>query len=298
MQRNNSKIVRGYALACISSCAYGLNPLFAKPLYGMGLDVLSVLFYRYIFAALILGIIIKMRGYSFRVPKNCLLPLIINGALFALSSLTLFASYQHMDVGIASTILYVTPVFVAVIMAIFFSERLSKGKMGTIAMALVGIGMLSIKEGSTFHSPFGILLVTLSALSYAIYLVIVNRSKLNTMSSLSLSMYNVLIGAAVFALCMWIGDGLVPLPSTAPAYINTIGLAVFPTIISLVTVTIAMQDIGPMPTSILSALEPVTALVVGCAVFGEILTPLNFVGVILVLLAVTLLILLPATPSK
>lgn len=263
MRSEKSRTVRGYVLACISSCAYGLNPLFAKPLYGMGLDVFSVLFYRYIIAAAILCAIIWFRGYSFRVPRRCILPLATCGVLFAVSSITLFASYQYMDVGIASTILYVTPVFVALIMASLFKERLSVSKMITIAIALVGIGMLSIKEGKTFHSHTGIVLVLLSALSYAIYLVIVNRSKLNELSSLPLSMYNVLIGCMVFGVCMKSGQGLVPLPSTVPAYVNAIGLAIFPTIISLVTVTIAMQDIGPIPTSILSALEPVTALVIG-----------------------------------
>jgi drug/metabolite transporter (DMT)-like permease len=259
----------------------------------MGLDVFSVLFYRYIIAAAILCAIIWFRGYSFRVPRRCILPLATCGVLFAVSSITLFASYQYMDVGIASTILYVTPVFVALIMASLFKERLSVSKMITIAIALVGIGMLSIKEGKTFHSHTGIVLVLLSALSYAIYLVIVNRSKLNELSSLPLSMYNVLIGCMVFGVCMKSGQGLVPLPSTVPAYVNAIGLAIFPTIISLVTVTIAMQDIGPIPTSILSALEPVTALVVGVAVFGETLTTINTAGVLIVIGAVTILALHP-----
>lgn len=290
MQFKTSKTVRGYALGCLASCTYGLNPLFAKPLYSMGLDVLSVLFYRYIFAAIIMAAIIWLRGYSFRVPRHCIVPMLFCGVLFALSSITLFASYQYMDVGIASTMLYVTPVFVALIMAIFYKERLSAAKMGTIAMAMVGIGMLSIKQGTTFHSPIGMLLVFASALSYAIYLVIVNRSKIREIHSLQQAMYNVLIGGGVFVVCMWCGNGLVPLPATVPAYVNAIGLAIFPTIISIVAVTVAMQDVGPMPTSILGALEPVTALVVGVVVFGEVLTPMNIAGVILVIVAVTLLV--------
>jgi drug/metabolite transporter (DMT)-like permease len=290
MQLNKSKTVRGYALGCLSSCTYGLNPLFAKPLYGMGLDVLSVLFYRYIIAAGILFVLIWLHGDSLKVPRKCVFPLITCAVLFAMSSIALFASYQYMDVGIASTMLYVTPVCVAIIMALFFKERLSWGKMGTILMALVGIGMLSIKEGSTFHSPFGIMLVMLSALSYAIYMVIVNRSQLSEMSSLPLTMYNVLIGGLIFLGIMWSGNGLVSLPENALAYVNVIGLAIFPTIISIVTVNIAIHDVGPMPVSILSALEPVTALVVGCAVFGEVLTPMNTVGVLLVIIAVILLV--------
>jgi drug/metabolite transporter (DMT)-like permease len=103
-------------------------------------------------------------------------------------------------------------------------------------------------------------------------------------------MYNVLIGGLIFLGIMWSGNGLVSLPENALAYVNVIGLAIFPTIISIVTVNIAIHDVGPMPVSILSALEPVTALVVGCAVFGEVLTPMNTVGVLLVIIAVILLV--------
>lgn len=293
MDNKPSNIVRGYALGCLASCTYGLNPLFAKPLYSMGLDVLSVLFYRYIIAAVIMGVIIKARGNTFNVPRRCIAPMIVNGLLFAMSSITLFASYQYMDVGIASTMLYLTPVFVAVIMALFFKERLSLSKVLIIIVALIGIGMLSIKSDSTFHSPTGIILVMLSALSYGLYMVIVNRSKLKEMPSMPLAMYNVLIGVVVFGVCMSLGDGLVPLPQTAFAYANVVGLAIFPTIISIVAVNVAILYIGPTPTSMLGALEPVTALVVGCAVFGEVLTPMNVAGVVIVLGAVTALVARP-----
>ena len=282
--------MRGYALGCLSSCAYGLNPLFAKPLYAMGLDVLSVLFYRYIIAAIILSFMIWLRGDKFKVPRNCFIPLVSCGVLFALSSLTLFASYQYMDVGIASTMLYVTPICVAIIMALFFKERLSLAKMALIALALIGIVMLSIKGGATFHSPFGISLVLISALTYGIYMVIINRSDLGNMSSLPQTMYNVLIGGAIFLACALAGNGIVPLPANALAYANVFGLAIFPTIISIVTVNLAIHHIGPTPTAMLGALEPVTALVIGCTVFGEVLTPLNIGGVILVIASVTLLV--------
>jgi drug/metabolite transporter (DMT)-like permease len=292
MIRKNEKSaqVRGYVLGCIGSCAYGLNPLFAKPLYAMGLDVASVLLYRYGFAALLLWLLMAARRQSMRVPLRCVVPLLCAGVLFAVSSLTLFESYHHMDVGIASTILYVTPVFVALILAVFYHQRLSAGKMGIILLAMGGIGMLSIKADSTVQSLLGIGFVLASALSYAIYMVMIDKSVLNTLPTLTLTFYNLCIGVAVYVVKLHFLTQAVPLPLTVAGWGNALGLAVFPTVISLVTMTIAVQDIGPVYTAILGALEPLTAIVVGCVMFGEVLTGLNVCGVVVVLVTVTLLV--------
>jgi drug/metabolite transporter (DMT)-like permease len=267
-----------------------LNPLFAKPLYAMGLDVASVLLYRYAIAAVLLLMLIVIKRDFMRLPCRCCVPLLGAGVLFAISSLTLFESYRHMDVGIASTILYITPIFVAIIMAIFFREKLTWRKFAIILVALAGIGLLSIKADSTIQNPVGILCVAMSALSYAIYMVIINKSALHTLPTLTLTLYSIVVGIAVFALRLNFFADAVPLPATVDAWYNAVGLAIFPTIISIVAMTVAIQDIGPMPTSMLEALEPVTAIVVGCLAFGEVLTPLNVIGVIVVIAAVTIFV--------
>ncbi len=285
------RVGRGYILAAIASCTYGLNPLFGIPLYGLGLDVSSVLFYRYTLAATVLAAVMLVSGKSFRLQRKELLPLLFAGILFAVSSLFLFYSYKFMDVGIASTILYVTPFFVAAIMALFFHERIPLSGIVCIAVAMVGIGMLSIKADSTIQNPVGILCVVGSSLTYAVYMIIINRTCLNKMEIVPLTFYSIVVGIMVFAVFMDFFRELVPLPVTAYAIYNVVGLAVFPTVVSILTMTVAIQDIGPVPTSILEALEPVTALMIGCWVLGESLTVMNMAGVVVVLSAVTLFVL-------
>ena len=113
--------VKGYILAAISAATYGMNPLFALPLYDGGMDLFSVLFFRYLFAIPILVIMLKLRRRDFSIKRDDITPLLILGVLFAMSSITLFSSYNHMDAGVASTILFVYPIMVALIMFIFFS---------------------------------------------------------------------------------------------------------------------------------------------------------------------------------
>lgn len=280
---------KGFVLGSIAAASYGMNPLFTLPLYGIGMSVDTVLFYRYALAAVLLSIMMKMQKQSFALRKADVLPLCVMGLLFSFSSLFLFMSYNYMDAGIASTILFVYPVLVAIIMAVFFKEKLSLLTMFSIALAFTGISLLCCTSGGQTLSLTGIVFVFLSSLSYAIYIVGINRSSLKDMPTSKLTFYVLLFGLSVFVVRSKFCTELQIIPEPL-LWINVISLAVFPTIISLVTMTKAIHYIGSTPTAILGALEPVTALFFGVLVFGEQLTPLILLGVVMVIIAVSLII--------
>ena len=286
MTNNKTK---GFILGAIAAASYGMNPLFTLPLYSAGMSVDTVLFYRYSLAVIVLGIMMKFQKQSFAIKRVDVLPLCIMGLLFAFSSLFLFMSYNYMDAGIASTILFVYPVLVAIIMAVVFKEKVSPITMFSIALAFVGISMLCKSPGGQTPSLVGITFVFLSSLSYAIYIVGVNRSSLKDMPIAKLTFYVLLFGLSVYVVRLQFCTELQVIP-TPMLWINAVSLAVFPTVISLVTMTKAIHYIGSTPTAILGALEPVTALFFGVLVFGEQLTPRIILGILMVITAVTLII--------
>ena len=286
MTNNKTK---GLILGAIAAASYGMNPLFTLPLYSAGMSVDTVLFYRYSLAVIVLGIMMKFQKQSFAIKRVDVLPLCIMGLLFAFSSLFLFMSYNYMDAGIASTILFVYPVLVAIIMAVVFKEKVSPITMFSIALAFVGISMLCKSPGGQTLSLVGITFVFLSSLSYAIYIVGVNRSSLKDMPIAKLTFYVLLFGLSVYVVRLQFCTELQVIP-TPMLWINAVSLAVFPTVISLVTMTKAIHYIGSTPTAILGALEPVTALFFGVLVFGEQLTPRIILGILMVITAVTLII--------
>ena len=286
MTNNKTK---GFILGAIAAASYGMNPLFTLPLYSAGMSVDTVLFYRYSLAVIVLGILMKFQKQSFAIKKVDVLPLCIMGLLFAFSSLFLFMSYNYMDAGIASTILFVYPVLMAIIMAVVFKEKVSPITMFSIALAFVGISMLCKSSGGQTLSLVGITFVFLSSLSYAIYIVGVNRSSLKDMPIAKLTFYVLLFGLSVYVVRLKFCTELQLIP-TPMLWVNAVSLAVFPTVISLVTMTKAIHYIGSTPTAILGALEPVTALFFGVLVFGEQLTPRIILGILMVITAVTLII--------
>ena len=249
----------------------------------------SVLFFRYLFAIPVLGIMIKVRGRNFKLQKKEILPLIIMGLLVALSSLTLFQSYNYMEAGIASTLLFIYPILVALIMSLVFKEKLTIQTVLCILLALAGIGLLYQGSDGTTLSLTGIALVIISALSYAIYIVSVNQSTLKNVATLKLTFYILLFGLTLFLVRIDFGKSL-HIVNTWYLWGNLIALAIFPTAISFLCTTQAIQYIGSTPTAILGALEPLTAVFFGVTIFGESLTPRLSCGIVMIILAVTLII--------
>ena len=267
----NSK-AKGYLLGAIAAATYGMNPLFALPLYETGIPLL--------------GVMLKARGRTFRLKRGEVPPLLAMGLLVAVSSLTLFQSYNFMDAGIASTLLFVYPIMVALIMAFVFKEKLTLQTVLCIALALGGIGLLyKTADGSTL-SLTGTALVMVSALSYAVYIVGINQSSLKHVATLKVTFYVLLFGVTLFLGRILYGGDLI-LPEKWYLWGNLIALAVFPTAISFLCTTGAIQYIGSTPTAILGALEPVTAILFGITVFGERLTLRESLGLALIITAVT-----------
>ena len=281
--------LKGFTYGAVAAASYGMNPLFALPLYGAGMSVDSVLFYRYFFAVVMLGILMKVKKQSFALKKTDILPLAVMGLLFSFSSFFLFESYNYMDAGIASTILFVYPVLVAIIMAVFFHEKVSFITMFSIALAFTGISLLYEGGDGKTLSMLGVLFVILSSLTYAIYIVGVNRSSLKELPTAKLTFYALLFGISIYVVRLDFCTALQPVPSPV-LWANVLSLALFPTIISLVLMTLSIHLIGSTPAAILGALEPVTALFFGVVVFGEQLTPRIMLGVLMILTAVTLII--------
>lgn len=282
--------VKGTILGIVSAVSYGTNPLGALYLYREGLNSSSVLFYRFLFAVIILAGIMLAQRQSFALTRKELKTLCTLGLLFAVSSLTFYTSFHYIDAGIAATMLFVYPIMVAVIMALFFKERISKVTLFSIALALSGIALLYRGGSGAGISTTGVVLVLVSALTYALYMVVVNQSAI-VMSSIKLTFYVLFVCMVAIALQSGLGNGTQLQPLTTPRmWLFSLMLGLVPTVISLVTMTLAVHAIGSTPTAIMGALEPLTAVVIGVTLFGEAFTPRLGIGIVMILTAVLLII--------
>ena len=288
---DTKNVVWGYVAGIVTGVTYGLNPLFAKPLLSMGVSVDTMLACRYLIAVFILGVWLVFRKESLKVNKAQMWRLCILGFLFAMSSMLLFLSYNYIPAGLATTIVFLYPVIVALIMVLLKVYPTWQVWL-SILMTFVGVVILSRPSGNMTLNITGLSLAAGSAIAYALYLIVVNRSRrLRTVTSLVLSFYALLIGSVVFLIHSAISGGefMAGLDGWY-CWMNLICLAVFPTLVSLLTLAMATRIIGPTRTSVLGVFEPVTAIAVGTIFFGESLTLNIIIGVIITLVAVTFMV--------
>ncbi len=280
---------KGVVLAIISAICYGMNPLGALFLYEEGLNVNSVIFYRFIFASILLAIFMLIKKDSFYLKFKEIILLALLGLLFGISAISLFNSFLYMDAGLASTVLFIYPIFVAIIMALFFKEKNSIITILSIVFAFLGVVLLYESDGANV-SNFGIFLVIVSSLCYAIYIVIINQYL--KMSALKVTFYSMLFCTITILIYSFFDSSLNIMPLVNfNMWFYTIFLALVPTIISLLFLIKAIQLIGSTSASILGALEPLTAVLIGVYVFNEKITFWLVIGIVFILFGVILIVL-------
>ncbi len=285
-----SKKLIGTLCAIGAAVCYGTNPLGALNLYAEGMNTPSVLFYRFGLAWLIVSIVMLFRKEKLRVDRREFRTLTALGILFIFSSLTLYLSFHLMPAGVASTILFTYPVMTAAIMALFFRERITFATVSSILLSLVGVMLLYWGDSGGTLNLWGVVLVLISALTYALYIIVVDKSPL-AMSSFKINFYVLFycaLGMVVYALLS--GQPLM-LPPTPRAWLWVSWLAIVPAIMALVMMVYAAKYLGSTPTAILGALEPTTAVLIGVFVFSEPFSFRLLVGILLILAAVIIVVL-------
>ena len=291
MKPISKNAIIGYPAGIITGITYGLNPLFGIPLMNEGASVESILFFRYGFAVLILGAFLMLSGQKFRVSLKQAGILLVLGLLYTGSSVFLFEAYNYIASGLATTLVFLYPVLVAIIM-VFLRVIPSWQVWLAIVATFIGVVIMTQGDESQAINPIGVLLSLGSATVYAFFIVIINRSKsIGTISNSLLTFYTLTVGAIIFftKICMS------PTPMTTGiegcgAWMNLLGLALLPTIVSTATLAIATRNIGATKASVLGVFEPITAILVGTIALGETLTTNIVTGILIAMVAVTFMI--------
>jgi len=278
--------LRGYVLGIISAISYGLLPIFILPIKHAHFPLDVTLFYRFLFSALMIGGYLLYSKESFSISKKELFIFTVLGICYALSSEFLFLGYDYLTPGIASTVLFIYPVIVALIMFFFYKEKLTKLSIGSLLLAFAGVIVLCLKGNSLEINYLGLGIVMLSSIFYALYIVIVNKSNIQA-SGFKLSFYSMLLTSGFFMTKAILGNESFIIPSVN-TFFNFLIFAFLTTVISSLCLVYAIKDIGSTPASILGALEPVIAVLISVSIFHEKFTFNLFLGIILILIGVIL----------
>lgn len=283
--------IKGILYAAVSSSTFGLAPFFSLTLLLAGFSAFEVLSYRWGVATIALTLFGWCSGCSFRLEKKDFLVVLLLSLLRAVTSFSLLIAYQNIATGVASTIHFMYPLAVSLVMMYFFQEKKSLWVMFAVFMSLLGAALLSsgeleAKNGDTI---VGLVAACVSVFSYAGYIVGVRMTRAVRINFTVLTCYVMGLGTVLYFIGALTTSGL-RLVADGYTWLIILGLALPATAISNITLVRAIKYAGPTLTSILGAMEPLTAVVIGVFVFKELFTLNSAIGIILILLAVSVVI--------
>lgn len=287
--------INGIFYAAISSMSFGFSPLFSLALIGAGLSDFYILSYRWLIAGTVLMIYAFCKKKSLRLNSfDEAWKIVLLSILRALTSVTLLIGYVNISSGIASTINFMYPVIVTLCMVLFFGEKRSLIDYLAIAASIFGVYLLAsgdsiMVEGG--NTKLGLTCSLISAFSFAAYYIVMKQVKADKIEVVKFTTWIMMLSAVYFIIGAFISDGKLTIVTDARSWLNILGLGLWSTMVSNITGVKGNRRIGPTMTSILGALQPVTAVVLGVLFLNEHLYTRSLTGCIIILVAVTIIVL-------
>ncbi len=283
--RNTSGII----YAVLSSATFGLIPLFSVPLLASGVASTTILFYRFSLAAVMMALVMIVGRHSFRIERSVVGRVVMLSMLYAVTAIMLIESYKYIPSGIATTIHFLYPLAVALAMSFIFREPLSVATYIAVVVSLTGVALLAWGRHTEGDFPRGVTLALVTVFTYAAYIIGIMKSRVARIGAVTLTFYMLAIGAVLFFLYALSTEGIEPIHRWSN-WRDLAMLALLCTVLSDLTLVMAIKRIGSTLTSVLGSMEPLTAVVVGAVYFGEHFDTASVVGLILIILAVILVI--------
>lgn len=284
----------GIFYAIISSASFGFSPLFSIALMVAGLSHFDILTYRWGIAAFVLMIYAAIRGKTLKLNSfDEVWKIILLSALRAITSITLLIGYANIASGIASTINFMYPVVVALCMMLFYGEKKSAANIISIAMSIFGVYLLAHGDGLIVEggdTTLGLVCSIISAFSFAAYYIVMKRTKADKIEVVKFTTWIMLLSAVYFLIGGLVTEGGISLVTNSRSWLYILGLGLWSTMVSSFTGVKAIRRIGPTLTSILGALQPLTAVILGVIFLDEHLGVKTVLGIALILVAVTIVV--------
>lgn len=260
---------KGYIYAALSAIIFGLMPLLTKIIIARGATSLTIPFFRVFYVTIVLFLVLKIKKIDLHLEKRDLISAILTSIFGSgLTIIILNESYNYVDTGIATSLHFLYPLFVAILCCFFYGEKIKKKQIISLSFALVGIICFMSKGNG---SLFGYFLAIASGLTYAFYLVKMDKSGLVKMNALKLSFYLALFTTIeIFTMNLYMQE--VVFKMDALSYGLLLVLALSSSFLATVLLQKGVLLLGSTRASFICLLEPVTSMIVGILWLNEALT--------------------------
>ena len=260
---------KGYVYTALSAVIFGLMPLLTKIIIARGATSLTIAFFRVFYVTMVLFFVLKIKKIDLHLEKRELLSALFTSIFGSgLTIIILNESYNYVDTGIATSLHFLYPLFVAVLCCFFYGEKIKKKQIMSLSFALVGIICFMSKGNG---SLFGYFLAIASGFTYAFYLVKMDKTGLVKMNALKLSFYFALFTTIeIFTINLFVQDVVFKMDVIAYGLLLVLALS------SSFLATVLLQEgvllLGSTRASFICLVEPVTSMIMGILCLNEALT--------------------------
>ncbi|MPQ44753.1 DMT family transporter [Clostridium tarantellae] len=286
---------KGITLTILSAIIFGFSFTLSPLTYGAGgSNPVTLTFLRSFMCLPVLFVVLKVKKISFKITKKEAFNLFILGLIgTAVTTLILNTSFAYVDVGIATTIHFVYPIFVTIGCVLFFKEHLSMKKLLALIIATLGICcFFGIDVGSnSANTPLGITFAILSGITYAFYIIFMDKSGLKNLNPFKTSFYVAVVVAFVIGIYGLTTKELTISTLTTQSWILTFIISILCSLVAVSLLQVGIKHIGASTAAILSTFEPITGVVCGAILLGEEFTALKILACVLIFTGVGILVL-------
>jgi len=282
-----SEYQKGVIWVLISAFSFGFLGIFGKFAYRENINLITLLFLRFSFASIIMFLYTKFKNLDLKLAKKELASVLALGGLcYSSQAFGFFQALHYLTVGVTTLILYTYPVFVTIIAIYYLKEKITNKTVIALFSALIGVFLVVYSNGIEVNLK-GVVFIMASSLIYSIYITL-SKITVRNVDPRVMGVYVMFSAASTFFL-IGTATGKIQINLTPKGFLISLLIALIPTIIAIVTFFEGIRLIGSSRASIISTLEPVVAATLGFLLLGEVLSPVQIFGGVMILTSVLIL---------
>ena len=282
-------------LVILAGCLWGTMGIFVRHLNAIGLEAMEIVEARAVLTAVsMFAALMVFRRDLLRVNIRDLWVFAGGGIVSViLFNFCYFQTIQRASLSTAAILLYTSPVFVLLLSVPLFGEKLTKKKILCLMLAITGCALSSGLAGGMALSPMTLLFGLGSGFGYGLYSIFSRFALQKGYHPITITAYIFLFGAlgglplTDFGQLVWVAGA----DGSNLAYLGAYTLVT--TIVPYISYTTGLQQVENGVAAVLACIEPVMATVFGIFFFSEMPDLSGWLGILLVLIALTALNLQP-----
>ena len=281
--------LKGISMTAGAGIIFGAFPIFTTLFVQFGGDVDSFNLYGFVLTVVFLAAYIAATKRSFALPKQAVLWVILAGVANVATRILLTYSYQYLDVGIATTLHFLYPLFAALLGSLCFREKMPVYKWIAFVVASLSVSLFA-SGTQTGGQLIGIVLAVVSAVCFALYMLITEKANLTELDPVVFVFYVSLV-STVGCLFMGIGGPLI-VAVPMKALVVLLLCAIVNNVIGFALQQQGVRYLGAAMTALFSLFEPVFSCIFGAIFLQQAMGIKSVFGIVLILLSLAAIVLL------